>query len=158
MWKVTTQITAQGFDMKCSLLERFSSFWYFFVGLHLSKISNLSQNQLPLNLRFSPCIPPSTKKHGYKILKFTIRRWLPWHFVYFISVSWLWFVVSCNWFIFIGNCKMSSEMLRRVVWYKFRDVSELLAASIIRAMIVVPYATLTFPKYQKDLCCLFATE
>jgi hypothetical protein len=30
---------------------------------------------------------------------------------------------------------MSSGLLRRVVWYKFTDVSEVLPASIIRAMI-----------------------
>jgi hypothetical protein len=29
---------------------------------------------------------------------------------------------------------MSSELLRRVVWYKFTDISEVLASFIIRAM------------------------
>jgi hypothetical protein len=30
---------------------------------------------------------------------------------------------------------MSSGLLGRVVWYKFKDISEVLAASIIKAMI-----------------------
>jgi hypothetical protein len=33
-----------------------------------------------------------------------------------------------------ANINMSSGLMRRVVWYKFIDVSEVLAASIIRAI------------------------
>jgi hypothetical protein len=32
---------------------------------------------------------------------------------------------------------LSSGLLRRVVWYKFTDVSDVLAASIIRAIIAL---------------------
>jgi hypothetical protein len=35
-------------------------------------------------------------------------------------------------------CGIKMGMLRRVVWYKLTDVSEVLAASIIRAVTVVP--------------------